>query len=108
MKTLRPWPGLAVVLLVAIVGLFIYKDYGIAWDEGTMREVGRVNLEYVRTGNEALLQNFRDVDHGAAFEVPLKWGEEALNIKGRGDIHRFRVLVCFLFYACGLWCGYRL
>lgn len=107
---LRPWPGVVLVLTMVIIGLLIYKDYGVAWDEGTMRQVGHVNLEYMRTGNEALLKDFPDIDHGAAFEVPLKWAEETAGISDSdaAGIHRFRHITCFLFYVYGLWAGYRL
>jgi hypothetical protein len=101
-------PGMLLIAGLLIVGLFIYKDYGVAWDEADMRQIGEVNLRYIRTGNVPALENFEDKDHGGAFEVPLRWMEEPLGLTDFGDIMRFRHLCGYVFFLVGLLAGYSL
>lgn len=102
------WPGMLVIAGLLILGLFIYKDYGVSWDEADMRQIGEINLKFVRTGDVQMMEHFEDKDHGAAIELPLRWAEEPLGLKDFGEVIRFRHLACFLFYLFGLWAAYML
>ena len=39
----------AIILIIFLlsVGFFIYKDYGISWDEFHQRSIGIINLKYI-------------------------------------------------------------
>ena len=71
-------------LTVLLLGLNIYQDYGISWDEPHSRFNGFVTLNYLRTlfapglfaSNEHFpsippLSDYADRDYGVAFEAPL-------------------------------------
>jgi hypothetical protein len=100
--------GLGFLLALIILGFCIYQDYGVSWDENSQRIIGYFNLEYLRTGDDALLQNFTDRDHGGAFELPLAWLEAEFAPDGFTDGIRLRHICSFLFFLSGVWCGYLL
>jgi hypothetical protein len=52
----------------AWIGFHIYRDYGTYVDEFPQIEIGRINYEYLKTGDASKL-DFHDWDHGAVFEV---------------------------------------
>jgi len=91
-----------------ILGLFIYKDYGVGWDEPAQRNIGVVNLQLIRSGDRSILDGFGDKDHGAAFELTLLWIEEVINPATFGDMIAIRHLCSYLFYIAGILCGYLL
>ncbi len=101
-------PGLLLTALLLITGLCVYRDYGVSWDEREQREIGRVNLEYIRSGNAALIDAAKDRDHGAAFEILLKSIEEAAGARERRQYIPLRHLCSFLFWVAGVLCGYLL
>jgi hypothetical protein len=57
--------------LFLVVGLAIYRDYGVPWDEYAQMKVGEVNTRYVLNGNPNLL-SFKNRYYGPVFEV-LIW-----------------------------------
>ena len=38
--------GLFFIILI-LIGLFVFADYGVSWDEPTERNTGMVNLNYI-------------------------------------------------------------
>lgn len=104
----RYLPGLLILLCALATGLAICKDYGVSWDEGTQRAIGDINLRYIRTGDEKGMEGFVDKDHGAAFEVPLKWIEEVISPREAGTVTFIRHLCSYLFFLLGVWCAYLL
>ena len=101
-------PGLVLLMCLVITGIWICGDYGISWDEPTQRHIGEVNLQYIRSGDDQLLENFADRDHGAAFEVSLKWIEEVISPRQEGSIYFVRHLCSYLFFMASAWCMYLL
>jgi len=53
-----------------ILGLFLFDDYGLAWDDVVQRDIGIVNFKYISQGDKALLTDSEKY-HGPAFEVLL-------------------------------------
>lgn len=92
--------GLILLTFTCIVSIFIFKDYGISWDEDTQRETGKLTYEYIFNDNQELL-NWPDKDYGVAFELPLYMLEKALNLKDSRDIYLSRHLATHLFYLVG-------
>ena len=96
------------MLVLLILGAFICNDYGVGWDEIVQREIGVVNLEVARTGDESHIANFLNKDHGAAFELPLLVIEKVLAPPAFGDMILIRHICGYLFYMAGICCGYLL
>jgi hypothetical protein len=96
------WAFFAVFSLLIIVGLSIYKDYGISADEGTQREIAWKSIDYVINGNDELL-NYTDRDYGVAFEAPLLALEILLfDLDAYHQIYPFRHLIIHLFFLLGV------
>src|SRR5215467_6984714 len=68
-------------LVLLVIGLCIYRDYGISWDEPKQRISGAVTLKYLAerfapsllndTANHLeSLNDYKDRDYGIAFETP--------------------------------------
>jgi hypothetical protein len=108
MKKLSPYfPGIILFLAALIIGLFVYKDYGIAWDEPIQRDIGVLNYDYAFNGNDNLFRVASD-HHGAAFELVLLVAEKWLKITDSRDIYLMRRLVSHIFFLIGMFFGYIL
>ena len=107
-----------------LVGLNIYKDYGISFDEETNRLYGLTNGNYIlkKTLSEnsydkffsevtkskfpekiklkkpTELQNFFDRAYGVFFELPLATIEVLFNVKDDRDVFLLRHLITFIFF----------
>ncbi len=92
--------GIILLTFACIVSLYIFKDYGISWDEDTQRETGKLTYEYVFNINEELLK-WPDKDYGVAFELPLYMIEKALDLEDTRSIYLSRHLTTHLFYLIG-------
>ncbi len=81
-----------------LLGAWIAKDYGIAWDEPFQRNTGYVTYNYLVEGDSTLL-NYRDRCYGVAAEVPLIFLEKLLGLKDVRQIYLARhYATFFLFY----------
>ena len=92
-------------LILVLLGIEVYKDYGLAWDEPMQRHGGRVNWEYVTNGNRQLLQDVEKY-HGPFWELLLILLEEKLHLKDLRSIYFMRHLVMFLVFALGVFFFY--
>ena len=99
--------ALPVCALFLLVGVVILDDYGVAWDEGTQRNIAIMNLDYILGNSDALLEH-RDRVYGVAFELPLLLAERALGLEDIRDIHLLRHILTHLFFIAGGFFGYRL
>lgn len=99
----------AVVFFVGLflAGAFVFSDYGIYWDEEVQRtQVGAINYNYIKTGdNTALLANFHKY-YGPAFEVLLSAAEDVFNVTEPRSIYLMRHAICFLSFFCAAVCFY--
>lgn len=93
--------------IVIIVGLLLYKDYGISWDEPVQRGIGNAAYEYAVDGNKDYFK-MKDKIYGVAFEIPLIFIEKKLDLKEPRDIFLMRHLVQVLFFAFGCFVFFRL
>ena len=48
MKTLLKTyaPGLILFVISLVIGMMVYKDYGVAWDDPIQRDLGLVSYNY--------------------------------------------------------------
>jgi len=100
------------ILLVFLAGIFGYKNYGISWDENTQRNSGvvfvnhiqqKLNLGWIHIPpNVPALEDYRDKEFGAAFEIFLFVSERFLGLSDYRDIFLFRHLVNFLLFWIGI------
>ncbi len=109
LKTLNNpyFTGICLFIITLLIGLFTYKDYGMAWDEPDQRAPGVQSYNYIFNGNQELFQKKSD-HHGAGFEIPLVIIEKSLNITDPKAIYEMRHLVTHLFFLVSLLFGYFL
>ena len=103
-------------LCLFALGLFVYKDYGISFDEPAQRLIGITNLNHVARhfNHQAIINNdsltqfpkkldqITDRDYGVIFELPAAFMEHALDLKLERDIYFARHLLTFLFFLAGV------
>lgn len=114
------WVSLFFLMFLAL-GLNIYNDYGISWDEPVSRNNGMISLKYV--GEYVVpdfierdntfkqyppLDEYFDKDYGVAFELPLALFEKLLALNDSTNIYLFRHLVTFLVFFAGVFAVYKL
>lgn len=107
--------------LVVLLGLLLYRDYGLSWDEPVDHMNGKVNAKYIaqlffpklanqEKTNEQIpdFEGFSEFDHGVLFALPVA-------ILGRifthGDSRGFYFLQHLLNYltcTLGMWALYRI
>ena len=101
-------------LILVAVGLSIYRDYGISWDEPTSRLNGAVTLKYVAerlapallptaVSNLPSLNTYSDHDYGVVFEAPAVALQVMLGISDSKNVFLFRHLLTFLVSLTGIY-----
>ncbi len=102
----------ALFLLYFIIGISLYKDYGISTDEPDERESTFTNIKYAldTLGYETLqgangdLENYQYKYYGVAIQVPPALVEWSRDFPGGAEIwqirHLWTFLVCFGGYVC--------
>jgi hypothetical protein len=92
--------GLFLFLIMLIIALMTFDNYGMSWDESIQRKTGQVNYDYVFSDDNSL-STWKDKDYGVAFELPLIMLEKVFNLKDSRDIYIFRHLVTHIFFLVG-------
>lgn len=96
------------VILVTffLIGLFIYKDYGIAWDDPIQRQIGQVTYNYLfHSSNELLTYSGRH--YGVVVELPLILAEKLFRLTDLREIYLMRHLLLHLFFLLGAFFFYK-
>jgi hypothetical protein len=108
---------------IFVLGLFIYKDYGLSVDEFTERNTGIVSLKYIEnffsidifhtdpwlaSDGDKPLHEYDDRFYGVAFQVPVLVLERVFGLKDTKKIFLFRHLMNFFVFFVGLCFFYRL
>ena len=102
--------GLIVGLFFAaffLIGLGIYKDYGLSWDEMINHDNGTMAFNYAFKGDPALL-TYTDRYYGVAFEMPLIMIEKILKLETPRRVFLMRHLATFLMFFVGVIFFFRL
>jgi hypothetical protein len=108
--------------VVLAMGLFLFRDYGLSFDEAQQRQTGLISLKYVAqklapawaANDEVLaatsppLREYADRDYGVVFETPITLLERLLNLKDDSDRFLLRHLCTFLVCFGGLIAVYQL
>ncbi|MBU0480951.1 MAG: glycosyltransferase family 39 protein [Proteobacteria bacterium] len=84
-----------------VIGLFVFDDYGISWDEDVSRYTGSIALGAAINSDV----HYSDPFHGPTFEMLLAGIEKVF---GMGDdnlreVYFMRHLVTFLLFYLGVW-----
>jgi hypothetical protein len=103
------------------LGLLLYQDFGVSWDEPVNRINGLVNLRYVadlvapqRAAAQPKLQGlpawstYPDKDYGVLLELPIAWLDILRPRADLGDYYRLHHLLTYLVCLGGTWALYRL
>jgi hypothetical protein len=100
---------IAIVIFIfsIIIGLIIYKDYGISWDDYLQRNTGLVSYNYVFHGNDSI-KTYEHRVYGVGFTLPLVIIEKILNLKDSRDIYLMRHLVFHIFFLISAFVFYLL
>lgn len=103
------WIVFSFFLCYLITGLFIFKDYGMAWDEYVQRRIGLVAWGSLFSSSSNL-NYYMDVDkyYGVIFEVFLVLIEKLLKLNDLRNIYLMRHLCNFLFFYGGVFFFYLL
>ena len=104
MQKLRLSPGwivAAAFVAYLAIGIFVFRDYGISWDEPFQREYGQEVFDYVFKGDLRLFQNSVRF-HGPVFAFLLAVAENLLPLTDTRDIYFMRHLVTFLIFYGGV------
>jgi hypothetical protein len=111
------------LLLLALVGCLIFRDYGISTDEQQSRLVGNISLDYIANlfnipfllNGATPLQNptdvflnFKDRDYGVAFELPAELLIKIFQIESSANAYYFRHALTFLVFLGGVCAVYAI
>jgi hypothetical protein len=91
-----------------IIGLIIYKDFGISYDEKAQRNLGLLTYNFVFHGEDSLKTNVINRDYGVGFALPLIIIEKILRLKDSREIFLMRHLVTHLFFLVSAFVFYLL
>ncbi len=95
-------------IIFLFIGIIIFRDYGISWDEPLQRNIGTVSVNYVVANDKSLL-TFVDKGHGPVFEILLIAIEKTFNLsENPSAIHLMRHLVTFLLFYISVLFFYKL
>ncbi len=86
-------------IIYFFIGCFIFRDYGISWDEPAHRHIGYVNFEYIVRGDKTLIDPYYpEKDHGPFIELPLVAIERIFKINDSRTIYLARHLSTFIIF----------
>ncbi len=107
-------------IIYFILGISIYNDYGISFDENINRTNGFVSLNYVINffnlnfdlnpfyKNIPQINEYIDREYGIVFDLPAAAIEVILGIKNTKDIYLLRHLMTFVIFFLSTICFYFL
>ena len=102
-KAVDPWSVVALLffLVLLVVGILIFRDYGVSWDEPVQHNLGKINLRYALGRSDELL-TFKDRFYGPVFEVGLYGAERIFRVTDSQAIYFLRHLLTFLTFYAGV------
>jgi len=113
------WAVFAYFLALLVLGLAVFRDYGVPWDEPRQHLIGRVSVRYVlqrvapsrplpASLPDSPLETFADRDYGVAFEAPAVAMELLLGLTDSRDVYLMRHLLTYLVFLGGVFAVYRM
>jgi hypothetical protein len=101
---------IAFFLIYLIIGISVYKDYGVSWDEPTHRQIAMVTVKYLASifmpgyqpaefTSLPLLAEYSAKQYGVVFDLPMYFAEVLLGYKSAmPEIYYMRHLCTFLLF----------
>jgi hypothetical protein len=86
--------------VLLLVGLGVFRDYGISWDERVQREYGEKVYNYIADGDRELFMD-RHRYYGPVFELALYSLEKTFGLDDTRDIYLMRHLAVFIMFWLG-------
>lgn len=105
--SLPPRPVILFFAVLLVIGLAVFRDYGISRDEIVNRNNGLLTWNYVFHGDPALFE-YSDRFYGTAFESVLMLVEKAFSLKDWRTIFLARHLCTFLLFYLAVVFFYKL
>ncbi|HKE84693.1 MAG TPA: hypothetical protein VKB50_13110 [Vicinamibacterales bacterium] len=113
------WVVFAYFLALVVLGLTVFRDYGVSWDEPRQRLIGGVSVGYVlqhaapsrplpASVPDKPLATFDDRDYGVAFEAPAVTMELLLGLTDSRDVYLMRHLLTYLVFLGGVFAVYQM
>jgi hypothetical protein len=94
-------------LILLLIGISIFKDYGISWDEPENRNLGVISFNYVFRGDKALLNS--DIHfNGVTFDLTCATFEKVFGLTDTREIYLMRHLLNFLLFFTAVYFFYLL
>ena len=97
------------LLGLLLIGVFIFRDYGLGWDEPDQMETGRVSYVYAFHHDNSLY-NFVNKDYGVAFEMPVWMAQMFIQKKFNATLKQqfyLKHLIIHLLFLFSIFCFYR-
>jgi len=95
--------------VLILLGLFIFRDYGMSWDEQYQRDSnGKLVHNYVFHNEVEPYLSSAEKYHGPAIEWPLYSFERVFGFSESRDVYLFRHLICYLFFIFSGFIFYKL
>jgi hypothetical protein len=98
-----------VFILFLGVGIAVYRDYGLSWDEPISRDNNGVpNYKFLIQLKQATILGTGEKYHGPAFEIVLILMEKAFRLEDPREIYLARHLATFLLFFASVVVFYRI
>jgi hypothetical protein len=91
---------ISVFVIYLIIGLSVYRDYGISTDETAQMQLGIYNYDYIRGRSTDLFQAGNSY-YGPVFQLILVIISKLLRVTALRDIYFLRHLITFVFFYIG-------
>ena len=88
-------------LVFLALGVSLYQDYGISWDEPVQRRYGQAVFDYVRLGSPDLSED-PERYYGPIFELGLVGAEHLLGLEDVRSVYFLRHLMTFSLFFLGV------
>lgn len=99
--------ALLLISFYAVIGFWVFPDFGISWDESFQHEYGKVSYEYIFGESEALLEHDSRY-HGPIFQLMLYSAEKLSGFNQTHQVFLLRHFLTFLLSVVGITFFYRL
>lgn len=94
--------SLLLLLVFLLIGIFSYRDYGVAWDErAQMVDIGKATYEFIINKTPHIYVNNKEKYHGPAFEVVLYSLQSLFKKTSNPENYYFRHLISYILYWLG-------